>query len=259
MSRLKNISRGFPPKHPLVSGSIKIHPELQGELFFDNDSPTSLHLNSEDYHRHLQHMDRRGMMGYFPVSRQYKTFPRPILMRRSQLTPENIGIVRSWSVAVHRLLLICNECCLVLSLVGRLIYSCPEQICKWAGREECGTTDWSQVLERVGRQTETAVRPVHIPSTQEHSQEEQQLQVDGGQSDPLLLLHLLRLHLAVAVQAVQDVGRVPQEKTELQQLLQRGDSDHPKVRTLLKFWKQFSVILLGLGEFDRETGGYFNQ
>ena len=91
MSRLKNICRGFPPKHPLVSGSIKIHPELQGELFFDNDSPTSLHLNSEDYHRHLQHMDRRGMMGYFPVSRQYKTFPRPILMRRSQVTPENIG------------------------------------------------------------------------------------------------------------------------------------------------------------------------
>ena len=67
-----------------MSGRIKIHPELQGELFFaqgEGDSPTSLHLSGEDYTRHLPDMERHGMTGYFPVARHYQTFPRPILLR----------------------------------------------------------------------------------------------------------------------------------------------------------------------------------
>ena len=82
--KLKDLNRGFPSKHPLISGKIKIHPELQGELFFANSSPTSLHLSPADYDRHLPDLERRGMANYFPASSQAKTFPRPILLRRSQ-------------------------------------------------------------------------------------------------------------------------------------------------------------------------------
>ena len=69
-----------------MSGRIKIHPELQGELFFSNSSPTSLHLSQADYQRHLPDLERKGMVNYFPpVCRQQdQTVPRPILLRRSQ-------------------------------------------------------------------------------------------------------------------------------------------------------------------------------
>ena len=98
--KLEDLNRGFPYKHPLISGRIKIHPELQGELFFANESPTSIHLNSTDYHRHLPDMERQGMVNYFPDCSQAKTFPRPILLRRSQ-REENSGgvdVVRNESV-----------------------------------------------------------------------------------------------------------------------------------------------------------------
>ena len=51
--RLELLQHGFSINHPLVQGKIKIHPELQGELFFDNDSPTSLLLNEEDFQQFL--------------------------------------------------------------------------------------------------------------------------------------------------------------------------------------------------------------
>lgn len=98
--KLEDLNRGFPYKHPLITGRIKIHPELQGELFFANESPTSIHLNSADYHRHLPDMERQGMVNYFPDCSQAKTFPRPILLRRSQ-REENSGgvdVVRNESV-----------------------------------------------------------------------------------------------------------------------------------------------------------------
>ena len=94
---MKDLNRGFPAKHPLISGKIKIHPELQGELFFSNESPTSLHLSQADYQRHLPDLERQGMVNYFPPA---CTGPRPILLRRSQREEREspAGAVRKESV-----------------------------------------------------------------------------------------------------------------------------------------------------------------
>ena len=56
--RLELLQRGFSITHPLIQGKIKIHPELQGELYFPNDSPTSLLLGDEDFQRFLPEMKR---------------------------------------------------------------------------------------------------------------------------------------------------------------------------------------------------------
>ena len=45
------IRRGFPPNHPYISGEVRIHPELQGQLPFSNPSSRTIPLRPEDYHR----------------------------------------------------------------------------------------------------------------------------------------------------------------------------------------------------------------
>ena len=52
--------------HPLISGRIPIHPELQGELYFPNPSKTSLTLGHDDFLRFLPEMNRNGMHESFP-------------------------------------------------------------------------------------------------------------------------------------------------------------------------------------------------
>jgi hypothetical protein len=67
VSRQKMLSRGFSMSHPLISGRIPIHPELQGELYFPNSSHTSLTLGQEDFLRFLPEMNRNGMKESFPI------------------------------------------------------------------------------------------------------------------------------------------------------------------------------------------------
>ena len=43
--------RGFPPNHPYISGEVRIHPELQGQLPFNNPTNRTIPLRPEDYHR----------------------------------------------------------------------------------------------------------------------------------------------------------------------------------------------------------------
>jgi hypothetical protein len=98
-SRQHMLSRGFSMSHPLISGRIPIHPELQGELYFPNSSHTSLTLGQEDFLRFLPEMNRNGMKESFPIGNFNIDSPRqqgfssshPLKCRNIPIHPELQG------------------------------------------------------------------------------------------------------------------------------------------------------------------------
>ena len=70
-----------------VQGKIKIHPELQGQLYFSNDSPTSLMLNQDDFNKFLPQMTK--MREYYKKRSKPKiSFP---LFHSHIYIPDNNG------------------------------------------------------------------------------------------------------------------------------------------------------------------------
>ena len=89
-SRQRIISQGLSMCHPMISGTIPIHQDLQGELYFANPSRTNLSAGPEDFHFFLSEMNRNGLREPFPISNDNFEIQRPQLPKTIYITAQHL-------------------------------------------------------------------------------------------------------------------------------------------------------------------------